>query len=116
MARICSENMRLFCTVACLVLTIAQQTIATPLKTGPRKKITFEVHDDRANAVRDAFQYAWDGYYKYAWTHDELHPIAKAPGDSRFESACSPPLVHANQCGIETVGVQRLLMLSVLPS
>lgn len=37
----------------------------------------------RAQAVKDAFQFAWDGYYKYAFPHDELHPVSNGYGDSR---------------------------------
>lgn len=25
----------------------------------------------------DAFKFAWAGYKKYAWGHDEFHPISK---------------------------------------
>jgi len=30
---------------------------------------------ERAQAVKDAFQFAWDGYYKYAFPNDELLPV-----------------------------------------
>ncbi|CRG89284.1 mannosyl-oligosaccharide alpha-1,2-mannosidase [Talaromyces islandicus] len=30
---------------------------------------------DRAAAVKNTFQIAWDGYYKNAFPHDELHPL-----------------------------------------
>jgi mannosyl-oligosaccharide alpha-1,2-mannosidase len=72
-------------TVACLVLSLSQQTLSIPLNENSQKrKITYKVDHYRANAVKEAFQYAWDGYYKYAWTHDELHPVAKSFGDSRL--------------------------------
>lgn len=29
----------------------------------------------RANAVKATFQTAWDGYSKYAFPHDQLHPV-----------------------------------------
>lgn len=29
----------------------------------------------RANAVTQAFRIAWEGYYKYAFPNDQLHPI-----------------------------------------
>lgn len=38
---------------------------------------------DRAQAVRSAFQFAWDGYMKYAFPHDELRPVTNQTGDSR---------------------------------
>lgn len=37
----------------------------------------------RADAVKEAFQHAWDGYMKYAFPHDELHPVSNTYGDSR---------------------------------
>ncbi|KAI9368102.1 mannosyl-oligosaccharide alpha-1,2-mannosidase 1B [Aspergillus egyptiacus] len=37
----------------------------------------------RADAVKEAFSHAWDGYYEYAFPHDELHPISNGYGDSR---------------------------------
>ncbi|KAI9876101.1 MAG: maturation of Asn-linked oligosaccharides protein [Pleopsidium flavum] len=38
---------------------------------------------DRADAVKAAFTFAWDGYYKYCFGHDELHPVTNTCGDSR---------------------------------
>ena len=38
---------------------------------------------DQAGAVEEAFQHAWDGYTKYAFPHDELHPVSNGYGDSR---------------------------------
>lgn len=37
----------------------------------------------KADAVKEAFQHAWDGYMKYAYPHDELHPVSNGFGDSR---------------------------------
>ncbi|KAL2863737.1 glycoside hydrolase family 47 protein [Aspergillus lucknowensis] len=39
--------------------------------------------DSRADAVKEAFSHAWDGYYEHAFPHDELHPISNGYGDSR---------------------------------
>lgn len=42
-------------------------------------------HDHhRADAVKEAFQFAWNGYMKYAFPHDELHPVSNGFGDSRY--------------------------------
>ncbi|EAW07379.1 glycoside hydrolase family 47 protein [Aspergillus clavatus NRRL 1] len=45
------------------------------------------LQDDRASsraaAVKEAFSHAWDGYKKYAFPHDELHPISNGYGNSR---------------------------------
>ncbi|KUJ20463.1 glycoside hydrolase [Mollisia scopiformis] len=38
---------------------------------------------ERADAVKAAFVYAWDGYYKYAFPNDELHPISNSFSNSR---------------------------------
>ena len=38
----------------------------------------------KANAIRDAFQFAWNGYKKHAFPHDELHPVSNGYGDSRY--------------------------------
>ncbi|TKA28340.1 Mannosyl-oligosaccharide alpha-1,2-mannosidase 1B [Salinomyces thailandicus] len=38
---------------------------------------------DRAAAVKEAFQFAWDGYYQYAFPNDELHPISNSFSNSR---------------------------------
>lgn len=40
----------------------------------------------RADAVKDAFKFAWTGYEKYAFPHDELHPVSNGYSDSRFVS------------------------------
>ncbi|WPG99365.1 mannosyl-oligosaccharide alpha-1,2-mannosidase 1b [Acrodontium crateriforme] len=37
----------------------------------------------RADAVKEAFQHAWDGYYKYAFPNDELHPVSNGFSNSR---------------------------------
>lgn len=39
---------------------------------------------ERADAVKAAFEFAWDGYYKYAFPHDELHPVSNSYSDSRY--------------------------------
>lgn len=46
--------------------------------------------EERAAAVKEAFQFAWDGYYKYAFPHDELHPISNSFSDSRSVTHCEP--------------------------
>ena len=37
----------------------------------------------RANAVKEAFQFSWNGYKTYAFPHDELHPVSNTYSDSR---------------------------------
>ena len=38
----------------------------------------------RAQAVIDAFNHAWTGYYQYCNGHDELLPVTNTCGDSRY--------------------------------
>jgi mannosyl-oligosaccharide alpha-1,2-mannosidase len=38
---------------------------------------------DRADAIKDAFRFAWEGYYDNAFPHDELLPVTNKPGTSR---------------------------------
>jgi hypothetical protein len=42
------------------------------------------LNQHRADAVKSAFQVAWDGYKEYAFPHDELHPVTNTFGDSRY--------------------------------
>lgn len=42
-----------------------------------------QINAERAQAVIDAFRTSWDGYYKYAFPHDELHPVTNRYSDSR---------------------------------
>lgn len=44
---------------------------------------SFVPNQVRADAVRDAFQFAWQGYRTHAFPHDELKPGTNTPGDSR---------------------------------
>ena len=38
---------------------------------------------ERATAVKDAFKFAWNGYYQNAFPHDELKPASNRSGTSR---------------------------------
>lgn len=38
---------------------------------------------DRAAAVVETFQTAWDGYKEYAFPNDELHPVTNSFGNPR---------------------------------
>ncbi|CAK3994017.1 glycoside hydrolase family 47 [Lecanosticta acicola] len=39
--------------------------------------------EQRANAVIEMFRFAWDGYYQYAYPHDDLLPVNNSHSDSR---------------------------------
>jgi len=38
----------------------------------------------RAEAVKDAFRFAWNGYFEFAFPNDELHPVNNSFGNSRY--------------------------------
>ena len=40
--------------------------------------------EDRAQEVINTFRIAWDGYYKYAFPNDELHPVNNTFSNSRY--------------------------------
>lgn len=42
-----------------------------------------QIARERADTVKAAFEYAWHGYYTYAFPHDELHPLSNSYSDSR---------------------------------
>lgn len=39
---------------------------------------------DRAEAVKNTFQIAWEGYYKHAYPHDQLHPLDNTSDDGLY--------------------------------
>lgn len=40
--------------------------------------LPLEKQNQRQQKVVEAFRYAWEGYRKYAWGHDELRPISRS--------------------------------------
>jgi hypothetical protein len=50
------------------------------------RKPHYVVSQHRANAVKDAFQVSWDGYYKHAFPHDSLRPVTNRYADDRCVS------------------------------
>src|SRR5260370_705956 len=48
--------------------------------------------DDLAERVRAEFLFSWQAYQKYAWGHDELRPLSKAPRDWYGESLLMTPV------------------------
>ncbi|CAJ2505415.1 Uu.00g128090.m01.CDS01 [Anthostomella pinea] len=45
--------------------------------------LTYESHPERLDAVAEAFQRAWNGYYTYAFPNDSLAPITKTSYNDR---------------------------------
>ncbi|GAB7324240.1 hypothetical protein MBLNU13_g07593t1 [Cladosporium sp. NU13] len=66
--------------------TLAAQAVALPAAVNNKRfdNSTFEQDPKkRAEAVKAAFQTAWDGYYKYAFPNDELLPVSNSFSNSR---------------------------------
>lgn len=57
-----------FSTASLAALAVASQAAASSVS---RR----DTEIARANAVKQAFQIAWDGYYAHAFPHDQLHPV-----------------------------------------
>ncbi|KAL2144813.1 hypothetical protein VTI28DRAFT_8475 [Corynascus sepedonium] len=43
----------------------------------------YAVSKQRADAVKEAFQFSWDGYYRHAFPHDSLRPATNRYADDR---------------------------------
>lgn len=57
-----------FSTASLAALAVASQAAASSVS---RR----DTEIARANAVKQAFKIAWDGYYAHAFPHDQLHPV-----------------------------------------
>ncbi|RDW66400.1 alpha-1,2-mannosidase-4 [Coleophoma cylindrospora] len=69
--------------VACLGTNVLGTPSVYDLTERQNRADNLTLNRERADAVKAAFEYAWDGYYTYAFPHDELHPIANSYSDSR---------------------------------
>ena len=63
-----------------LNLALAVPSLAAVL---PNQPVLSQDGLSKPDAIKEAFQHAWDGYTKYAFPHDELYPISNGHGDSR---------------------------------
>ncbi|ORZ02201.1 glycoside hydrolase [Syncephalastrum racemosum] len=74
--------MRIGCSIAAtaLVFGCVQSVIAAPAE--HRQSVPAN-NQARMDAVKSAFQHAWQGYAKYAWGHDELRPLSNGYSDTR---------------------------------
>ncbi|KAJ4390370.1 Mannosyl-oligosaccharide alpha-1,2-mannosidase 1B [Neurospora sp. IMI 360204] len=73
-------------------LTLTQVVTATPFPQPQQKQIGTAdsaaspqavSNQERRDAVKQAFQISWDGYYKYAFPHDSLLPVSNSYDDDR---------------------------------
>ncbi|GAB1315808.1 Mannosyl-oligosaccharide alpha-1,2-mannosidase 1B [Madurella fahalii] len=62
------------------LLGLAASAAAAPQK--PRAP-QYAANKQRTDAVKQAFQTSWDGYYKYAFPHDSLRPVSNGFADDR---------------------------------
>lgn len=69
-----------FLGTAVAALGLASVAVASP---HPRAAPKYVSNSTRANAVKEAFQTAWNGYYKYAFPHDSLNPVSNNFTDDR---------------------------------
>lgn len=65
--------------VVAALLGSASQVLAQSYQNAP----AYVSHPDRADAVKQAFQISWDGYYQYAFPNDSLLPISKSYQNDR---------------------------------
>jgi len=69
-----------------LLASIAVRSWAIPIEnigSIEQRAISYVVNQDRADAIKDAFQFGWDGYYQYAFPHDQLEPVTNGYSDPR---------------------------------
>lgn len=69
--------------IALLLLLLCPGVVALPQRPYGRYGIQYKPNATRANAVKEAFQTAWDGYYQYAYGHDSLLPVSNSYDDDR---------------------------------
>jgi hypothetical protein len=79
--------MLLFPVLGLLVLSSIASPLPDESQSLPKRNVQFRVQKNRADAVKEAFQFAWDGYYQNAFPADELNPITKGKGYSRLVRA-----------------------------
>lgn len=63
----------------------------------------------RAAAVKEAFDFAWNGYYTFAFPNDELHPVSNGYGNSR---QASPPKIPGRPSSNAIAGMPGARALS----
>lgn len=90
-------------------------TLATSVVAAPQSCVTRQEDGTaRAAAVKEAFQFAWNGYYKYAFPHDELRPVTNGFTNSRyFLLRKTTPYTSSSNNFLEMAGAQAQPMLSV---
>lgn len=57
--------------------------LAVPAYAYPKRSTGPQPDAEKAQAVKDVFQTAWEGYYENAFPHDNLHPVSNTFDDDR---------------------------------
>lgn len=60
-----------------------QRNVGTALGTDSSSAIKYQTNLGRVNAIKEAFDFSWKGYMKYAFRHDSLQPIDNSWRDDR---------------------------------
>lgn len=58
----------------------------------PHVRLLAQPPGSMADSVKAEFLHAWNAYRQYAWGHDALKPLSKAPHDWYGESLCMTPV------------------------
>ncbi|MGH9363524.1 MAG: glycoside hydrolase family 47 protein, partial [Thermoanaerobaculia bacterium] len=66
---------------AAAALILATSGCAGGVRPSPEAGAPAPDRAELAARVRDELLHAWRGYERYAWGHDELKPLSKAPPD-----------------------------------
>ncbi|THC95625.1 hypothetical protein EYZ11_004887 [Aspergillus tanneri] len=64
-------------------VAFATPSVAYPNLLNEQPLLKPEESQSRADIIEESFVHAWDGYYKYAFPNDELHPLSNGYGNSR---------------------------------
>jgi mannosyl-oligosaccharide alpha-1,2-mannosidase len=77
---------RISACIAVLTATIAiSSSEATIIKRAGDETLNLcTTNNDRAQRIKDSFQFAYNGYKQYAFGHDELLPVSNGYSDSRY--------------------------------
>jgi mannosidase alpha-like ER degradation enhancer 2 len=74
------------------VLGVAAEKPATPVAAATSETVDDAQAARLAGRVREEFLHAWGGYKQYAWGHDGLKPLSKAPQDWYKNSLLMTPV------------------------
>ena len=77
---------------ALLLCVLFLASLIAPAQTSPAVSITAAEKAALAGRVRTETLHAWNAYKKYAWGHDELHPLTRKPFDWYGHSLLMTPI------------------------